>query len=73
MLCVSTPNSVEIMKGSQTLFKVEENENIVTTRGYLYEPFKTILTDYMKDVLEDPGSTFEPRPEHPDYIYDVLP
>ncbi|MDE6553799.1 MAG: hypothetical protein K2K98_12710 [Muribaculaceae bacterium] len=73
MLCGGTPDSIEIMKGNQTLFKGDINENIVTTNGYLYEPFKTLLPDYMKDVYEDPGSTFEPRPFDPDNIYDVLP
>ncbi len=61
MLCGGSPLTIKIQKGNQTLFAGTILEEIVTTKGFLGDPFVALLPDYMKEVFDNPGSTFAPN------------
>lgn len=49
---------INIQNGKSTLFKGIEYEDIVTTKGNLSDAFVPLLNSKMREVYNDPSSTF---------------
>ncbi len=58
MLCGGGVYTILIQKNSSILFKGIEDEDIVTTKGRLCDAFLPLLNLHMRDVYNDPSSTF---------------
>lgn len=58
MLCGGGVYDILIQKGNSTLFKGVEDEDIVTTKGNLSDAFVPLLNSKMREVYNDPSSTF---------------
>ncbi len=59
MLCGGGVEDLTIEKNGKVIFKGEENETIVTTKGHLRDAFEPLLNKEMKAVYKDPTSTFD--------------
>lgn len=58
MLCGAGVYYIHIQKGKSTLFKGIEDEDIVTAKGNLSDAFVPLLNSKMREVYNDPSSTF---------------
>lgn len=57
-VCGGATFDLKIMKGKKVIFKGTEGEDIVTAKGRINEAFLPLLTSEMRNVYNDPSSTF---------------
>lgn len=57
-MCGGGTYELIVKKGNKTLFKGSEDEDIITSKGRLSDPFLSLLDSDMLDVYHDPCSTF---------------
>lgn len=57
-MCGGGVYELTLKKGSTTIFEGSEDEGIVTSKGRLSDPFLPLLDTCMRDVYDDPSSTF---------------
>lgn len=57
-MCGGGVYELTLKKGSKTIFEGSEDEDIITSKGLLSDPFLPLLDSDMMDVYHDPCSTF---------------
>lgn len=57
-MCGGGVYELTLKKGNKTIFEGSEDEEIITSKGRLSDPFLPLLDSDMMDVYHDPSSTF---------------
>lgn len=57
-MCGEGVSKLLIKNGDRIMFKGSEDEDIVTSKGRLSNPFLPLLNTEMRDIFDDPSSTF---------------
>lgn len=57
-MCGGGVNELKLKRGEKIIFEYSEDEDIITSKGRLSDPFLPLLDPFMREVYDDPSITF---------------